>query len=89
MNEKVRSLVQAAEMRFLRRIRGLTLLDKVKSADIRESLKHRIAASPTRKVTSTLVAYGHVTPMSQERTAKKTVLFKTDWSKAYRGRPRT
>ena len=38
MNEKVRSLVQAAEMRFLRRIRDLPLLDKVKSADIRESL---------------------------------------------------
>ena len=30
MHEKVRSRVQAAEMRFLRRISGLTLLDKVK-----------------------------------------------------------
>ena len=38
MNEKVRSRVQAAEIGFLRRISGLTLLDKVKSADIRESL---------------------------------------------------
>ena len=38
MNEKVRSLVQTAEMRFLRRITDFTLLDKVKSADIRESL---------------------------------------------------
>ena len=37
-NEKVRSRVQAAEMGFLRGISGLTLLDKVKSADIRESL---------------------------------------------------
>ena len=37
MNEKVKSRVQAAEMGFLR-ISGLTLLDKVKSADIRESL---------------------------------------------------
>ena len=33
MNEKVRSRVQAAEIGFLRRISGLTLLDKVKSAD--------------------------------------------------------
>ena len=38
MNEKVRSRVQTFEMGFLRRISGLTLLDKVKSADIRESL---------------------------------------------------
>ena len=38
MNEKVRSLVQAAEMGFLRRISGFSLLDKVKSADICESL---------------------------------------------------
>ena len=55
MNEKVRSRVQAAEMGFLRKINGLTLLDKVKSADIRESLKHRIAASPTRKIATALV----------------------------------
>ena len=38
MNEKVRSRIQAAEMGFLRRISGLTLLDKVKSANTRESL---------------------------------------------------
>ena len=38
VNEKVRSRVQAAEMGFLPRISGLTLLDKVKSADIRESI---------------------------------------------------
>ena len=38
MNEKVRSRVQAAEIGFLRGISGLTLLDKAKNADIRESL---------------------------------------------------
>ena len=38
MNEKVRSRVQAAKMGFLRRSSGLIWLDKVKSADIRESL---------------------------------------------------
>ena len=38
MNEKLRSRVQAVEMGVLRRISGLTLLDKVKSLDIRESL---------------------------------------------------
>ena len=38
MNEKARSRVQAAEMTFLPTISGLTLLDKAKSAGIRESL---------------------------------------------------
>ena len=38
LNEKVRCRVQAAEMGFLRRISGLTLLDKVKNTDTRESL---------------------------------------------------
>ena len=38
MNKRVRSRVQAVEMGFLRRISSLTLLDKVKSADIREYL---------------------------------------------------
>ena len=36
--EKVRSRVKAAEIRFLQKISGLTVLDKVKSANIRESL---------------------------------------------------
>ena len=56
MNEKVRSQVRAAEMGFLRRIGGLTLLDKVKSADICESIsKHRMAASPTGKIATALI----------------------------------
>ena len=38
MNEKVKSRVQAVQMGFLQRINDLTLLDKVKSADICESL---------------------------------------------------
>ena len=69
MNEKVRSRVQAAEMGFLRRISGLTLLDKVISADIRESLN--IEALLLRLERSQLRWYGHVTRMSEERTAKK------------------
>ena len=38
MTERVRSRIQAAEIGFLREIRGLSLLDKVKSTDIRQSL---------------------------------------------------
>ena len=38
MTEGVRSPVQASKMGFLRKIRGLSLLDKVKNTDIRQSL---------------------------------------------------
>ena len=68
MNEKVRSRVQAAEMGFLRRISGLTLLDKVKSVDIRESLNIELLI--LRLERSQLRCYGHVTRMSQEKVAK-------------------
>ena len=68
MNEKVRSRVQAAEMGFLRKIVGLTLLDKVKSADIRESLN--IKSLLLRLERSQLRWYGHVTRMSQEKQPK-------------------
>ena len=68
MNEKVRSRVQAAEMGFLRRISVLTLLDKVKSADIRESLN--IESLLFRLERSQLRWYGHVARMSQKKTAK-------------------
>ena len=65
----MRSRVQAAEMGFLRRISGLTLLDKVKSADIRESLN--IESLLLRLERPQLRWYGHVTRMSLERTAEK------------------
>ena len=77
MNEKVRSRVQAAEMGFLRRISGLTLLDKVKSADICES---QIAASPTRKIATALIWTCDTNVPG--KNSQKTALFNTDWSKA-------
>ena len=66
---KVRSRVQAAETGFLRRISGLTLLDKAKSADICESLN--IESLLFRLERSQLHQHGHVTRMPQERTAEK------------------
>ena len=69
MNEKVKSRVHAAEIGFLRRISGLTLLDKFKSADIRESLNIELLL--LRLERSQLRWYGHVTQVPQERTAKK------------------
>ena len=86
MNEKVRTQVQAAEMRFLRKISSLTLLDKVKSADIRECLN--IESLLLRLERSQPRWYGHVTRMSQERPAKK-LLCSTPIGRRPRGRPRT
>ena len=86
LNEKVRSRVQAAEMGFLRRISGLTLLDKVKSADIREFLN--IESLLLRLERSQLRWYGHAIRMSQERTAKK-LLCSTPIGRRHKGRPRT
>ena len=86
INEKVRSRIQAAEMGFLRRFNGLIWLDKVKSADIRESLS--IESLLLRLERSQLRCYGHVTRMSQERTAKK-LLCSTPIGRRPSGRPRT
>ena len=86
MNEEVRSRIQAAEKEFLQRISGLSLLDKVKSADIRESLN--IESLLFRLERSQLRWYGHVTRMSQERTAKK-LLCSAPIGRRPRGRPRT
>ena len=38
MTERVRSQVQASEMRFLQTVEGVTLLNKVRSSEIRKSL---------------------------------------------------
>ena len=84
MNEKVRSRVQAAKMGFLQRISDWTLLDKVKSADICVNIK----ALLLRLERSQLRWYGHVTRMSQERTAKK-LLCSTPFGQRPRGRLRT
>ena len=86
MNEKVRFRVQAAEIRLLRRINSLTSLDKVKSADIRES--PNIESLLLRPERSQLRWYGHVTRMSQERSAK-ILLCSTPIGRRPRGRPRT
>ena len=80
MNEEVRSRVYSAEMGFSRRTSGLSVLDKVKSADICESLKHRIAASPTRKIATASVSTCDTNVPG--KNSKKTALFNSDWSKA-------
>ena len=53
----------------MRKVRGLSLLDKVKSTDIRQSFI--IEPLLLRIERSQLLWYGHVTRMSHERTAKQ------------------
>ena len=84
--EKVRSQAQAAEMGFLRKISCLTLLDKVKSPDMHESLD--IESLLLRLERSQLRWYGHVTRIYHERTTKK-LLCSTPIGRKPRGRPKT
>ena len=64
--------------------RGLSLLDKVKTTDICQSLN----IEPLRIEQSQLHWYGHVTQMSHERTAKQ-LIDALSSGKSPRGRPRT
>ena len=86
MTERVRSRVQTAEMLNLRKVRGLSLLDKIKNTNIRQSLN--IKPLLLRIERSQLRWYGHVTQMSHEQTAKQLInAFPS--GKMPRGRPRT
>ena len=69
MTEKMRSRVQAAEICFLRNVRGLSLLDKVKSTDIHQYLNIKLLLLRMKRLQ--LPWYGHVTRMSHERTVKQ------------------
>ena len=85
MIERMRSQVQASEMRFLRRIEGVTLFNKVRSSKIRkflniEPLLLRIERSQHRW-------FGHVSRMLQERLPKQALLAKANGRRLV-GRPR-
>ena len=76
MTERVRSQVQASEIRFLRRIEGVTLFNKVRSSEIRKSLNIeplllRIERPQPRW-------FGHVSRMPQERLPKQALLAKAN-----------
>ena len=86
MIERVRSRVQAAEMVFLRKIRVLSLLDKVKNIDFRQSLN--IKPLLLRIELSQLRWYGHVTRIFYERTSKQ-LMDALPSAKRPRGQPRT
>ena len=86
MTKRVRSQVQASEMRFLRRIEGVTLFIKMRSSEIRKSLN--IEPLLLRIERSQLRWFGHVSKMPQERLPKQALLAKANRKRPV-GRPRT
>ena len=86
MTERMRSQVQTSEMRFLRRIEGVTLFNKVRSSEIRKSLN--IEQLLLRIERSQLRWFGHVSRMPQERLPKQALHAKANGRRPV-GRPRT
>ena len=85
--KRVRSQVQASEMRFLRRIERVTLFNKVRSSEIRKSLY--IEPLLLRIKRSQLRRFGHVSRMPQEKRLRKQALHAKANGKTPIGRPRT
>ena len=86
MTERMRSQVQVSEMRFLQRIEGVTLFNKLHSSEIRKSLN--IKPLLLRIERSQLTWFGHVSRMPQERLPKQALLAKANGRRPV-GRPRT
>ena len=86
MTERRRSQVQASKMRFLQRIEGVTLFNKVRSSEIRKSLN--IEPLLLRIERSQLRWFGHVSRMLQERLPKQALHAKANGRRPV-GRPRT
>ena len=68
--ERMQSRVQASEMWFLRRIKGVTLLDKVCNSEIHNSLNFESLFLRIER--SQLRWFGHVNRMLQDRLSIKT-----------------
>ena len=86
MTERVLSQVQASETRFLQKIEGITLSNKVRSSEILKSLN--IEPLLLRIERSQLRWFGHVSRMPQERLLKQALLAKANGRRPL-GRPRT
>lgn len=85
LTEQQKSKIQAVEMRYLRRVRGVTMKDRMKNVDIRRELKIRSTLEfiEGRK----LSWWGHLQRMREERPVKKVWRAKTQRNRR-RGRPR-
>jgi hypothetical protein len=84
MSWKEKSLIQGAEMKFVRSMLGVTKMDKIKSKELRkkiniESLNYKLGKDR-------LKWYGKLKKMDNERIPKK--IFDTEYEKRRVGRPR-
>ena len=86
MTKRLRSQVQASEMRFLQRIEGATLFNKVRSSETRKSLN--IEPLLLRIERSQLRWFGHVSSIPQERLPQQALLAKANGRRPV-GQPRT
>ena len=86
LTERTRSRVQAAEMRFLRKIMGVTRLDRVRNTVIRETLGVEPLLLLVEK--AQLRWYGHVLRMAPDRMARTIFTAVPDGRRPV-GRPRT
>ena len=86
MTERMRSQMQASEMRFLRKIEGVTLFNKVRCPKIRKSLNIEPLLLQIER--SQLRWLCHVSRMPQERLPKPVILAKANGRRPM-GRPRT
>ena len=83
MTERVWSQMQASEIKFLRKIKGFTMFDKVRNATVRESFD----IESLRIERFQLRWFGHVSIMPHERLPKQS-LFAEVIGKRPIGRPR-
>ena len=86
MTERVRSQVQAFEMRFVQKIEGVTLFNNVRSSEIQKPLEIELLLLRIER--SQLRWFGHVCRMPQERLHKQALLAKANGRRPV-GRPRT
>ena len=86
MTAKVRSRVQAAEMRFLRRTAGVSLRDHIHSSTIRQELNVEPLLLTVEK--SQLRWLGHVLRQPEERLVRQALIADVQ-GKRPRGRPRS
>ena len=78
--------VQSYEIRFLRRIEGVTLFNKVVSSEIRKSLNIESLLLQIERIQ--LRWFGQVSRMPLERLSKQALLARANGKKTF-GRPRT
>lgn len=85
LSDNLKSKVEACEMKILRKIEGVSRMDKIKSEVVRERLK--VKGVLDKIETQQLRWFGHIVRMDENRTAKVIWEMATG-GKRKRGRPR-